>query len=64
MADYIQKCLQMVILKNIYIGEGIVHESDHMLNYPQPADRFVKHKAPKDKEYKYAKIEKRFYPEI
>lgn len=50
--------------KNIYIGEGIVHESDHMLNYPQPADRFVKHKAPKDKEYKYAKIEKRFYPEI
>lgn len=46
----------------VYIGEGIVHESDPMGHYPTPAENFVKHKAPKDKKYKYAKIEKRFYP--
>jgi hypothetical protein len=48
--------------RDVYIGEGIIHESKHLNYYPTPADRFIKHHAPKDKEYKYAKIEKRFYP--
>jgi hypothetical protein len=47
--------------RDVYIGEGVVHEKE-IGHYPTPADRFVKHHAPKDKSYKYAKIEERFYP--
>lgn len=49
--------------KDQYIGEGIVYESKPLTSYPMsPAERYVKALEPKDKEFKYAKIEKRLYP--
>lgn len=42
-----------------YIGEGIVHESEPLSNYPD--SKMIGHFTPKDKEFKYAQIEKRFY---
>lgn len=50
--------------QDVYIGEGIMHESKPLNSYPTPSDNFIEHHAPKDKTYKYAQIEKRFYPEI
>jgi hypothetical protein len=48
--------------KDIYIGEGIIHESKSFNSYPTPTEKLVLHFAPKNTKYKYAKIEKRFYP--
>lgn len=46
-----------------YIGEGIVHESEPLSSYPMsPVERYVEALAPKNKRFKYAQIEKRFYP--
>ncbi len=49
--------------QDVYIGEGIIHESKQLSHYPTLVDKFVEHNAPKDKEYRYVKIEKRFIPE-
>lgn len=50
--------------KDVYIGEGIVHESEPMDSAPvSPVSSLVKLNEPKDKEYRYAVVEKRYYPE-
>ena len=49
--------------KDLYIGEGIVHESEPIYSYPLSPHEYVEDNAPRDKDFKYAKIEKRFYPE-
>lgn len=43
-----------------YIGEGVVHESKPLSSYPIPTDKIIEHYAPKDKSFKYVKIEKRW----
>lgn len=47
---------------DLYTGEGIVHESESLTSYPMPAVQYVEALAPKGKQFKYAQIEKRFYP--